>query len=294
MRITCPQCDAEYDLPHITSDTLQNNMQCSRCHHKFLPNGNCSQAAISGVKPARRIFVLPSAKFEGGLLKNNPARPDLLKRAQRLVGDQHIALQDDAKDGNIPTPTIDAELPNIHDELKIKNLSDEAFEFVSMDNGDRISELRKPTFRDNWWSIAAVIGAILIFGGGLVVRDRVVSVIPSLASLYKLAGITVNSRGLEFASVKTKTELKNNENVLIVEGMIKNVSGESVDIPAVRLLMRTESKQDIYAWFHEPDQLRLEAGETMEFSTRLNGPPLGVSDIHLKFTDRRKQQAKLN
>lgn len=283
MRITCPQCDAEYDLPNVTSDTLQNNMQCSRCQHKFLPNGDRSQSAMSGIKPARRIVILPSATFENHLLKNNQGRPDLLKKAQKIVTDH----QDDAKPADIPTIAID-------DELKIKNLSDEAFEFVSMDNADRISGQRRPAFRDKWWSIAAVVGAILIFGGGLVVRDRVVSVIPSLASLYKLAGITVNSRGLEFTSVKTKTELKNDENILIVEGMIKNVSGDSVDIPAVRLLMRTKSKQDIYAWFHEPDQMRLEAGETMMFSTRLNGPPLGVSDIHLKFTDRRKQQAKLN
>ena len=283
MKITCPQCDAEYNLPHTSSDALQNAMQCSRCHHMILPDGKRSQEATGGAKSARRIVILPSTKFEGSLLRNDLVRPDLLKKAQRLVGNQH----NDAKNGDIPISTID-------DELNVKNLSDEAFEFVSLDNEERISDHRRPTFRDNWLNIAAVIGAILIFGGGLVVRDRVVSVIPSLASLYKLAGITVNSRGLEFASVKTKTELKNDENVLVVEGMIKNVSDNSVDIPAVRLLMRTESKQDIYAWFHEPDQMKLEAGETLMFSTRLNGPPLDVRDIHLKFTDRRKQQAKLN
>ncbi len=290
MKITCPQCDADYDLPNVASDTLENNMQCSRCQHKFLPNSNRSQAEMGEAKPARRIVILPSDKIESRLLKNDPGRPDLLKKAQSLVGNR----QDDLITSNVPTPTIDTEQPTIESEFDVKNLSDEAFEFVSLDDGDKISERRKPAFRNKWLNIAAVIGAIMIFGGGLVVRDRVVSVIPSLASLYKLAGITVNSRGLEFTSVKTKTELKNNENVLVVEGTIKNVSGDSVDIPAVRLLMRTESKQDIYAWFHEPDQLRLEAGKTMMFSTRLNGPPLGVRDIHLKFTDRRKQQAKLN
>lgn len=286
MKITCPKCDAEYNLPALANDSLQNNMQCSRCQHHFPPVNGLQKTQVRA-QPVRRIVVLPSDKLGDGLLKNDLGRPDLLKKAQKLVGDQQIMQQDGAKGSDTPAPAID-------DEHIIQNLSDEAFEFVSLDKDERKSEMPRSTLWKNWLNIAAVIGAILIFGGGLVVRDRVVSVIPSLASLYKLAGITVNSRGLEFASVKTKTELKNYENVLVVEGMIKNVSGDSVDIPAVRLLMRTESKQDIYAWFHEPDQLRLEAGETMLFSTRLNGPPSGVSDIHLKFTDRRKQQAKLN
>ena len=151
MKISCPQCDAEYDLPNVTRDILQNNVQCSRCHHQFLPDGGRSQETGDAVKPARRIVILPSAKFEELLLKNNQGRPDLLKKAQWLVSNQ----QDDAKNGNIPKPTIDGELPNldddksnIDDELKIKNLSDEAFDFVSLNNEDKISEERRPIFRD--------------------------------------------------------------------------------------------------------------------------------------------------
>ena len=199
MKISCPQCDAEYDLPNATPDAPLNNLQCSRCQHQFLPDGGRSKKTGDADKPARRIVILPSAKFESSIsgLKNNQGRPDLLKKAQ-----MHVSNKEElTKNRDIPTPAID-------DEIKIQNLSDEAFDFVSLDNEERLSEQRKPSFWGKWLNIAAVIGAIMIFGGGLVVRDRVVSVIPSLASLYKLAGITVNSRGLEFASVKNQNGIE--------------------------------------------------------------------------------------
>ena len=58
--------------------------------------------------------------------------------------------------------------------------------------------------------------------------------------------------------------------------------------------MRAADKQELYSWFHEPEQMRLQAGETMMFTTHLFGPPSDVKDIHLKFTERQKQQAKLD
>jgi hypothetical protein len=283
MKISCPQCDAEYDLPQIEPEALQNNMQCSHCQHRFIPDGEHSHTVTNKVKPVRHIDVTPTTNFEGNLMKSDPARSDLRMKAQMLVND----LQDDGNSDRVDPV-------NIEGELDVSNLSEEAVAFVSLGDEEIEFEPQKSKPKGNWLNIAAVIGAIMIFGGGLVVRDRVVSTIPSLASLYKLAGINLNSRGLEFASVKSKTVLKNDKSVLIIEGMIKNVTSESVDIPAVRLLMRAADKQEISAWFHEPVQMRLKAGESMIFSTRLKSPPLDVRDVHLNFTDRRKQQAKLN
>ncbi len=290
MKISCPHCSTEHDLPTAAIPTdsgnvmlddklggAQNYIACDNCKSRIVLDGVQNRPTAEPSRPARRIIVVPSKAVKQAVIValEKEFKPtgiaginNALPNPQAMVSD--IGNETNSVNGRAVEPLdIKTEGPEI-------NLPDNI-----------------NSFRQKWLNIAAVIGAILIFGGGLMVRDRVVSVLPSVSSLYKLAGLNINSRGLEFYSVTSKTEAKNGGNILIIEGMIRNVSKSTVKVPAVRLLMRAVDKQEIYAWFYEPEKMQLEAGETMKFVTHMFGPPLGVRDIHLKFTERRSQQAKL-
>ncbi len=290
MKISCPHCSAEQDLPTAATpmaranarldNTLggaQNHIVCDNCKSQ-IAHGIHKTGAAKTTRPARRIIVVPSKAVKQATV----AALEKKTKLPEIAGNNKAAASAQATD------------PDIGNEKIAVN----ARAVETVDSKTEGPEINQPdgaiTFRQKWMNIAAVIGAILIFGGGLMVRDRVVSVLPNLSSLYKLAGLNINARGLEFYSVASKTETKNGGNILIIEGMIRNVSKSTVKVPAVRLLMRAVDQQEIYAWFYEPEQMRLEAGETMKFVTRMFGPPSDVRDIHLKFTERRSQQAKLN
>lgn len=129
--------------------------------------------------------------------------------------------------------------------------------------------------------------AIIILGSGIFLRDDVVSVIPAMTGLYKMAGIDVNSQGLQFAEITTSTEVLNGRTVLRVEGVIRNMSTSYIAVPALWLQMRTAEKQNIDGWIFRPEQKNLNAGNSMKFTTRLNGPPENVHDIQLEFLTHR-------
>jgi len=142
--------------------------------------------------------------------------------------------------------------------------------------------------RLRWRNIAVAVGVIIVAGGGLLIGTNTLSVEPSIAGLYKLAGINLNSPSLRFEAVTTRRDQLTEGNVLIVEGTIKNISNDPVRVPAVRLQTRGATKANLSGWTYEPAQIKLKAGNSMKFSTRLYGPPDNVQDILLEFTTRSK------
>ena len=127
----------------------------------------------------------------------------------------------------------------------------------------------------------------------ITLREPIVRAAPNLADLYAYVGLDVNLRGLEFRDLRTFREYEKGAPVLIVEGTVENVRPTSAHVPAIRLALRSGDSQEIYAWTVEPRQLRLRAGQTLRFSTRLASPPDVAADVLLRFTDRTKRQTDI-
>ncbi|MEH0070756.1 hypothetical protein V6L77_11230 [Pannonibacter sp. Pt2-lr] len=104
-------------------------------------------------------------------------------------------------------------------------------------------------------------------------RQFVVKHVPDLASLFDMMGLPVNLRGLEFRDLRTFREVDEGTIVLVVEGTIQSVSEQPAAVPAVRLSLRSEDQQEIYAWTLEPRAVALEPGADTRFRTRLTDPP---------------------
>ncbi|NBN65535.1 DUF3426 domain-containing protein [Microvirga tunisiensis] len=132
------------------------------------------------------------------------------------------------------------------------------------------------------------LGAWLFFNRSLVVRQA-----PDLASLFEVIGYEVNLRGLEFRDLRTFREIEGGSAVLVVEGTIQNVTEDPVAVPAVRLALRGEDQQEIYAWTLVPRAVGLEPLSSTRFRTRLADPPETAADIQVRFIDRARQQAGL-
>lgn len=274
--ISCPECRTSYELSSRAIENSGQALQCARCHHVWKPDANAEK---SSKKEVRRIVLRPARTTSDARATNdegdgNDVAPTLMEKAQALA-----KKPDDAH-----APEIHATMQSGQERDERENDSIPGSEATGADALNRA----------NWVNIAAMIAVVLIVGGGLFMADRVVSVVPGLSSLYKLAGIDINLRGLEFSEVKTETRQENGSKTLIVEGVIKNITNNTVAVPAVRLMMRAADKQDLYSWFHEPEQKQLAAGQILRFKTILNDPPGNALDIQLKFTKRRLQQASLN
>jgi hypothetical protein len=131
-----------------------------------------------------------------------------------------------------------------------------------------------------------VVLVIALFAG----RDKVASVFPDLASLYAVAGIPVNLRGLDFHDVETSETIENGVPVLAVTGSIENVSKQTVEVPRVRLAVRATSGREIYVWTAMPSKPQLAAGDVLPFAAQLASPPAGGRDVSVRFLNPRDAQ----
>ena len=116
-------------------------------------------------------------------------------------------------------------------------------------------------------------------------KEEVVSLAPSTARLYALAGVDVNIRGLAFKNLQFAQETENGVPVLAVSGDIVNVAGTSVAVPAIRLSLAGSNTPELYSWTIDPTLSALGPGETLPFTARLAAPPREAATVSVRFVD---------
>jgi predicted Zn finger-like uncharacterized protein len=130
--------------------------------------------------------------------------------------------------------------------------------------------------------VLLVVNAVAIFW-----RSDVVRTFPQMASFYSAVGLPVNLRGLVFENVKVNRETHDGVAVLVVEGLIANVTSKTVEVPRMRFAVRNAAGQEVYTWTAVPARTVLSAGETLPFRSRLASPPPEANDVAVRFFSRR-------
>ncbi len=132
-----------------------------------------------------------------------------------------------------------------------------------------------------------LLGGALIGFGALTYQYRVEIVRgwPQAATLYTLAGIEVNSTGMEFRDVTYNLESEDGLSVFAVRGTVVNVTEQAMPIPRIRLTLRDEEGEELYHWTIVLDETRLEPGAATNFITRLSSPPPGARDLEVRFAE---------
>jgi hypothetical protein len=97
----------------------------------------------------------------------------------------------------------------------------------------------------------------------------------------------VNLRGLAFTDLKIGNEIHDGVPVLVVEGMFVSMVSMPVDVPRLRLALRSTTGAEVYAWTAQPSQAVLGAFEAIPFRSRLASPPAEGHDIQVRFFTRR-------
>ena len=136
---------------------------------------------------------------------------------------------------------------------------------------------------ENFVGFAAIALVLCLLAAAFGFREQMVRFVPEVAGLYKAVGLEVNLRGLKFSNVTTVADFENGTSVLVVNGTINNVSRAATQVPTVRLALRNQRGQEVYAWSYQPTVESLGVGESVGFTTRVASPPDGASDIQLLY-----------
>ena len=97
--------------------------------------------------------------------------------------------------------------------------------------------------------------------------------------------------GLAFENVTSVKEQRDGVTVLVFEGTIVSASAGAVEVPRLRIALRGDTGNEVYAWTAAPNRSILAPGEALPFRTRLASPPPEGRDVLVRFTHRRDGDA---
>ena len=279
MHIVCPHCTTSYAIDPATLGATGRTVRCSRCKEVWLAH---PEDAVEPVAPAMAATSAPNetdaaAEWEAMAREDAPDEPP-----------------------HVDSPSIAGDFPADHN---VSSHIDEAnwqtmagFEADETDGAGARPWFRKLLPRRggrgrtsrlllNPGTACAAMGALV---AALVIwRADVVRLMPQTAAFYRLTGLAVNLRGVEFKDVKVTTETVEGKPVLVIEGAIVGETGKTVELPRLRFGVRDAKGTEIYAWNAVLDQTVLKPGERAAFKSRLASPPAEARSIDIRFFNKR-------
>jgi len=297
MIITCPNCQTKYQLAEKAIGSAGRKVQCAHCRESWL--------AHPDVEPEREVVAKPK------LVVSN-AGPETEQDDDSLFGDAgeaelDKAFETEAADVDLSGGagkrqslwgTEPAHAPTSADadtDEKTDETADDLEKGDPQEHQKRQKALQKrvalladrlPLARVRRSArMAALIAVIVVFGGGALFRNDVVTLFPDLGGLYEAVGLKVNVIGLEFGAVKTPRTPREGRDVMIVSAKIRNVAGHNVAVPPVLVSILGEKGETLYQWTARPPAPYLAPGESVGFETQLNAAPKAAASVRLVFAE---------
>jgi predicted Zn finger-like uncharacterized protein len=288
MHIVCPHCTTSYAIDPATLGAGGRTVRCSRCKEVWL------------ARPEDAIAPEPA------MAATSHDETDAAAEWEAMA---HEETGEDAP--HVDSPSIAGDFPT--DRSFSSHIDGGDWQTVARQDGYEaedeadfepkpwfhrlLLQLGRPDFTRNLirkmtgmglagaTTACAAMGALVV--ALLVWRADVVRLTPQTAAFYRMVGLDVNLRGVQFKDVKVTTETVEGKPVLVIEGGIVGQSKKPVDLPRLRFSVRDAQGAEIYAWNTVLDQTVLQPGERTAFKSRLASPPAEGKSIDIRFFNKR-------
>ncbi len=261
MIITCPNCQARYQVTSQTIGNAGRKVQCANCQTNWK------------AEPEPEPAPEPDKMFDAA---GEQALDDEFRREEDQAGktdETKTQVSGEAAPGE-NGPEADAGFDAEKLARQKKDL-------------DRRKSLLNRALPEAWFKRIArmVLGIVLlsVLGGSYTLRQNIVTAFPDLAGLYGAIGIKVNVIGLEFRQLRTLRALRDGAEVMEISASITNVSKNQVAVPVVLVSLLDEQGRGVYEWSSDPQVVGMQAGEWIEFKTQLTSPPAEAVSVRLSF-----------
>jgi len=124
-----------------------------------------------------------------------------------------------------------------------------------------------------WLLFLAVLAGLA--GGLYYGREQVVRLVPAAAALYQMAGLGEAPAGatLELRDVRTVRRVVGGKPVVVVEGLVANVSDQPQTVPMLRASLTDAKGTEVENWTFSASASSLPPGGTTGFETTTESPP---------------------
>lgn len=298
MIVSCPNCSTNFKVPEAA---LGRTMKCARCGHVWKAAAPAAAAAAKHARTSRPAASPPTAKpapppapykpFDDEIpLESPPSKP---RRGESEPDFSSIPAADPAMaeidalgftgEGNDPFREDDEDDPF----GKMSELM-RARQPESMPDMFSPPRPKKPLPRRKGAFILWVVLLILVLAAATLglyfFQDRLIDHWPSLSKYYEQVGARRDEvgAGLSFRNYNSERLVQDNNEVLIVRGVIANGTEQKREIPLLRLALyngTTLLQEKIIS----PPQATLDAKTTVGFKVTLEQPSADATRFEVTF-----------
>lgn len=312
MIIICPTCSTRYSADPGAIGAAGRQVRCSKCSNKWL------QHAVEPIAPAIALASVTTPEPEPAPVPVPPPEPKPAPEPEpepeaqpepepeaAPEGEGEPAAGDDAGDPASPEE-MDTMLDDQPEPEAVESLAkDEGEEAEDADDMAAVEDLPEPEPIPEVFTgpdleeeekqapyalylalvgiaVVAAIVAGLYFG-----RATIVHYMPKAEKLYAMAGISGNTigMGLDIRNVKSEREVEDGADLLIVRGIIANVSEEPRDVPRIRVAVYDASDEEVLSIIVDPQKAKLDPKDNTGFKARLINPPPTARRLEVTFAE---------
>lgn len=272
MNLTCPSCDVTFFVEPGQLGTAGRRVRCGECRHTWH-----QEAVDKGSVPAAipEPAADPAAEQAAAKAVAKPFAP-----SDAGVGE----APEPAKTAKTAKPKSAAE-PKPSTEAAPKVAPEAAPGAEEAGFGERVSRraFSKPARpRPKPPRVSLAVGwalyAVVVIGlasGFYYGRAPLIAMVPEMTRLYDLVGLKEEAfeLGLELRDVKSVRRLIDGERVVVIEGMIVNLSDRDRQVPPLRASVTDAEGIELDRWTFEAASAGLPPGGTTRFETVAKNPP---------------------
>ena len=179
--------------------------------------------------------------------------------------------------------SFDASFPGIDDDPAAAdaNLAAEAFG-ESLATASAETQKKKPPVVAIGWGILGVI-VLGVLGLFFLAPQTTVSILPGASHLYSALGMQAGAQGLQFEGVRYGWTNASGQNVLEVQGSVRNTGSAAMSVPTVIIVLRDENGEEISEWTTEVGAAELGPDEDAPFLKQIPAPPSNVRSLKVRF-----------
>jgi predicted Zn finger-like uncharacterized protein len=281
MIVTCPNCSTHFKVPEAAFGTRGRKVKCARCSHTWLATLEVAHhddiPLESPPPPAQRRVEMERDEVVERMLADHD-----------MSGDIALAEIDQGGFGGKGEGADD--LGDMDEDDPFAEMSD----LMRARQPDAMPDIFAPPpkpmpRRPGGIFLWAFVFLILLAAAGVGLyffQDRILDQFPGLAKYYDDVGARhedVVGAGLSFRNYSSERSMQDNNEVLVVRGVIANGTEAKHDIPLLRLALyngQTLLQQKIIT----PPQPSLEGHATVGFRITLDQPDANATRFEVTFT----------
>lgn len=277
MLISCPSCATQFAVPEDALGDKGRTLKCAKCGHKWF------QASPLATEPAPPPPPPPPA--------DEPEAPHLLPGFEDFKFDTG-----DFAPGRDEPPREERTEPRLA-EPRFADLFDE-----DEDDEDRMPaalSARAPRRTQQpgrsrlasrtalLWLVAAAMLSGVAATGVYVLQDDIVRLFPLAGKAMETVGLRqpIVGEGLQIRNQRVERLIEGNREILIIRGVIANVSEQPRDVPWVRAVLLDDKQVAVMDKMAKAPVDGLDAGATTVFTIRMESPHPDAKSINLVFAE---------